>query len=57
MKQQDNVDPEGAEPRKKARVAEAQAILATPEGKAAADKKKADAEKRAADKLCASCDS
>ena len=51
LKHQDNVDPKGAEPRKKARIAEAQAKLATPEGKAAAEKKKAAAEKKAADKL------
>jgi hypothetical protein len=51
VKHQDNFDPEGAEPRKKARADEAQARLATPEGKAAAEKKKAAAEKRVADKL------
>ena len=36
---QDKVDPEGAEPKKKARVAEAQAKLATFEGKATRDEK------------------
>ena len=64
MKHQDKIDPRGAEPRKKARIDEAQAKLATPEGKADAEKRVADkhaqaatpegkaaAEKKVADKL------
>ena len=57
LKHQDNFDPEGAEPRKKARADEAQARLATPEGKAAAEKKKAAAEKtESCGQTSASCD-